>query len=220
MEKLLRIAIDGPAGAGKSTMAKFLAEDLNIDYIDTGAMYRAIALKLFRTGTDCNDSEALQRLLDSTDVDFEQGHVTLDGEDVNAYIRTQEVSEMASVSSAIKAVRDKLDTLQKAMAQRKSLVMDGRDITTVVIPNAEVKIYLTASVAERARRRAAEMALKGQPCDIAQIEKEIEARDYRDSHRENSPLTIAEDAIVIDSSDMTIEELIAKMKGIVEGKKG
>jgi len=220
MEKLLRIAIDGPAGAGKSTMAKFLAEDLNIDYIDTGAMYRAIALKLFRTGTDCNDSEALQRLLDSTDVDFEQGHVTLDGEDVNAYIRTQEVSEMASVSSAIKAVRDKLDTLQKAMAQRKSLVMDGRDITTVVIPNAEVKIYLTASVAERARRRAAEMALKGQPCDIAQIEKEIEARDYRDSHRENSPLTIAEDAIVIDSSDMTIEELIAKMKGIVEGKRG
>lgn len=220
MEKLLRIAIDGPAGAGKSTMAKFLAEDLNIDYIDTGAMYRAIALKLFRTGTDCNDSEALQRLLDSTDVDFEQGHVTLDGEDVNAYIRTQEVSEMASVSSAIKAVRDKLDTLQKAMAQRKSLVMDGRDITTVVIPNAEVKIYLTASVAERARRRAAEMALKGQPCDIAQIEKEIEARDYRDSHRENSPLTIAEDAIVIDSSDMTIEEVIAKMKGIVEGKRG
>lgn len=219
MGNLLRIAIDGPAGAGKSTMAKLLAKDLNIDYIDTGAMYRAIALKLFRTGTDCNDPEALQKLLDSTDVDFENGHVTLDGEDVNAFIRTQEVSEMASVSSAIKAVRNKLDSLQKAMAQRKSLVMDGRDITTVVIPNAEVKFYLTASVQERARRRAAEMALKGLPCDIAQIEKEIETRDYRDSHRENSPLMIAEDAIVIDSSDLTIDEVVEKMKGYIEGVK-
>lgn len=219
MEKLLRIAIDGPAGAGKSTMAKFLAEELHIDYIDTGAMYRAIALKLFRTGTDCNNAEALQALLDSTDVDFENGHVTLDGEDVNAFIRNQEVSEMASVSSAIKAVRNKLDRLQKEMAQRKSLVMDGRDITTVVIPNAEFKFYLTASVAERARRRAAEMELKGEPCDIAQIEKEIAARDYRDSHRENSPLMIAEDAIVIDSSEMSIEEVIEKMKGIIEGKR-
>ena len=219
MEKLLRIAIDGPAGAGKSTMAKLLAEDLHIDYIDTGAMYRAIALKLFRTGTDCNDDEALQKLLDSTDVDFANGHVTLDGEDVNAFIRTQEVSEMASVSSAIKAVRNKLDSLQKAMAQRKSLVMDGRDITTVVIPNAEVKFYLTASVAERARRRAAEMEIKGLPCDIAQIEKEIEARDYRDSHRENSPLMIADDAIVIDSSDMSIEQVVEKMKGIIKGER-
>lgn len=219
MEKLLRIAIDGPAGAGKSTMAKLLAENLKIEYVDTGAMYRAIALKLFRTGTDCNDAESLQNLLDSTDVDFENGHVTLDGEDVNAFIRTQEVSEMASVSSAIKAVRDKLDTLQKAMAQRKSLVMDGRDITTVVIPNAEVKFYLTASVAERARRRAAEMELKGLPCDIAQIEKEIEVRDYRDSHRENSPLMIADDAIVIDSSDLTMEEVIEKMMGYIEGKR-
>ena len=219
MDKLLRIAIDGPAGAGKSTMAKLLAEKLKIEYIDTGAMYRAIALKLFRTGTDCNDAEALQKLLDSTDVDFENGHVTLDGEDVNAFIRTQEVSEMASVSSAIKAVRNKLDTLQKDMAQRKSLVMDGRDITTVVIPNAEVKFYLTASVAERARRRAAEMELKGEPCDIEQIEKEIEVRDYRDSHRENSPLMIADDAIVIDSSDLSVEEVVEKMMGYIEGKR-
>ena len=219
MDKLLRIAIDGPAGAGKSTMAKLLAEKLKIEYIDTGAMYLAIALKLFRTGTDCNDAEALQKLLDSTDVDFENGHVTLDGEDINAFIRTQEVSEMASVSSAIKAVRNKLDTLQKDMAQRKSLVMDGRDITTVVIPNAEVKFYLTASVAERARRRAAEMELKGEPCDIEQIEKEIEVRDYRDSHRENSPLMIADDAIVIDSSDLSVEEVVEKMMGYIEGKR-
>jgi len=217
MNKLLRIAIDGPAGAGKSTIAKLLAKEYGIEYVDTGAMYRAIALKLFRTSTDCNDPEALKKLLESTDVDFEKGHVTLDGEDVNAFIRTQEVSEMASVSSAIKEVRNKLDSLQKAMAKRKSLVMDGRDITTVVIPDAEAKFYLTASAHERALRRAREMAEKGQPCDVAQIEAEIEARDYRDSHRENSPLTIAEDAVVIDSSDMTIEEVVNCMKGYIKG---
>lgn len=212
MGDLLRIAIDGPSGAGKSTMAKLLAKDLGIDYIDTGAMYRAIALKLFRTGTDCNNSEALAELLRTTDVDFDKGIIYLDGEDVSAFIRTQEVSEMASVSSAIPAVREKLVALQKAMAQRKSLVMDGRDITTNVIPNAEVKIFLTASAHERAIRRAAEMKEKGQPCDVDQIEKEIEIRDYRDSHREVNPLTKADDAALIDSTGNTIEETVSIIK--------
>jgi len=199
-------------------MAKLLAKDLDIDYIDTGAMYRAIALKLFRTGTDPNNADALQKVLDSSQVDFNKGHIYLDGEDVNGFIRTQEVSEMASVSSAIKAVRDKLDSLQKDMAQRKSLVMDGRDITTVVIPNAEVKFYLTASAHQRAIRRALEMKEKCQPCDVAQIEAEIEARDYRDSHREHSPLMIADDAVVIDSSEMTIDEVVAEMKKVIKEK--
>ncbi len=220
MSELLRIAIDGPSGAGKSTMAKALAGDLGIDYIDTGAMYRALALKLFRTAADCNDPQALAKLLAETDVDYEKGIIYLDGEDVSGFIRTQEVSEMASVSSAIPAVREKLVALQKAMAQRKSLVMDGRDITTNVIPNAEVKFYLTASARTRAERRAIDMKLLGQPCDVDQIEKEIEARDYRDSHREMNPLTIAEDAVVIDSSDLGIDEVLNKMKGIILSKKG
>ena len=220
MSTLLRIAIDGPSGAGKSTMAKALAKDLGIDYIDTGAMYRALALKIFRTGTDCNDPKALSELLSETDVDYEKGIIYLDGEDVSGYIRTQEVSEMASVSSAIPAVREKLVALQKTMAQRKSLVMDGRDITTNVIPNAEAKFYLTASARTRAERRAIDMKLLGEPCDVDQIEKEIEARDYRDSHREMNPLTIAEDAVVIDSSDLGIDEVLNKMKGMILKIKG
>ena len=158
---IYRIAIDGPAGAGKSTIAKCLAKELGIDYIDTGAMYRAIALKLFRTGTDYNDPEALAQLLATTDVDYAGGVVYLDGEDVNGLIRTQEVSELASASSAVQAVRDKLVALQQAMGERKSLVMDGRDIGTYVLPDAELKIYLTASVEERATRRLKELEEKG-----------------------------------------------------------
>ena len=213
MNEIIRIAIDGPSGAGKSTMAKLLAKELQIDYIDTGAMYRALALKLFRTGTDYNDAEALAALLADTDVDYAAGKVYLDGEDVSGLIRTGEVSEMASASSAIPAVREKLVSLQQGMAKRKSLVMDGRDIGTVVIPDADVKFYLTASARERALRRCKEYEEKGMTVDLEKVEEDMRIRDYRDSHREIGPLKKADDAIEIDSTGMTIGEVIALMKG-------
>lgn len=212
---ILRIAVDGPAGAGKSTIAKLVAAKLGIDYIDTGAMYRAIALKLFRTGTDYNDPEALAALLDDTDVDFTGGSIYLDGENVDGLIRTQEVSEMASASSAVQAVRDKLVALQQAMGKRKSLIMDGRDIASKVFPDAELKFYVTASSQVRAERRAADMAAIGQPCDVDQIREEIEARDYRDMHRANSPLVKVDDAIVIDTSHSTLEESLEEVMGYI-----
>ena len=208
---IYRIAIDGPAGAGKSTIAKAAAKELGIDYVDTGAMYRAIALKLIRTGTDHNDPEALAQLLASTDVDFDAGKTLLDGEDVSGLIRTQEVSEMASASSAVQAVRDKLVALQQAMGKRKSLVMDGRDIASKVFPDAELKFYVTASSLVRAERRAEDMRAAGQPCDVQQIQAEIEARDYRDMHRENSPLIRVPEAVLIDTSYQTIEESVAEV---------
>ena len=213
MNEIIRIAIDGPSGAGKSTMAKLLAKELQIDYIDTGAMYRALALKLFRTGTDYNDAEALAALLADTDVDYAAGKVYLDGEDVSGLIRTGEVSEMASASSAIPAVREKLVSLQQGMAKRKSLVMDGRDIGTVVIPDADVKFYLTASARERALRRCKEYEEKGMTVDLEKVEEDMRIRDYRDSHREIGPLKKADDAVEIDSTGMTIGEVIALMKG-------
>lgn len=215
---MIRIAIDGPSGAGKSTMAKLLAKDLGIDYIDTGAMYRALALKIFRTGIDCNNKEDLAKLLSTTDVDYAGGSIFLDGENVDGFIRTQEVSEMASVSSAIPEVRTKLVALQKAMGQRKSLVMDGRDIGTNVLTDAECKFFLTASAHERALRRAREYEAKGLPCNVEEVEKDIETRDYRDSHRETNPLKQADDALLIDSSNMTIEEVIKTMKDVIQKK--
>lgn len=203
---IYRIAVDGPAGAGKSTLAKLVAKELGIDYVDTGAMYRAIALKLIRTGTDCHDPKALAELLANTDVDFDAGKTLLDGEDVSGLIRTQEVSEMASVSSAVQAVRDKLVALQQAMGKRKSLVMDGRDIATKVFPDAELKFFVTARSDVRAQRRALDLKAAGQPCDVAQIQKEIEERDYRDSHRAASPLVRVPEAILVDTSDCGAQE--------------
>ena len=215
MMGILRIAVDGPAGAGKSTIAKLVAKKLGIDYIDTGAMYRAIALKLFRTGTDYNDPAALAELLENTDVDFSGGSIYLDGENVDGYIRTQEVSEMASASSAVQAVRDKLVALQQAMGRRKSLIMDGRDIASKVFPDAELKFYVTASSQVRAERRALDMAALGQPCDVDQIREEIEARDYRDMHRANSPLIKVDDAVVIDTSHSSLEETLEEVMGYI-----
>ena len=210
---IVRIAMDGPAGAGKSTIAKRVARDLGIDYIDTGAMYRAFALKILRTGTDLKDADALAALLKDTDVDYAGGSIFLDGENVDGLIRTQEVSEMASVSSAVQAVRDKLVAAQQAMGKRKSLVMDGRDIGSKVFPDAELKFYITASSRVRAERRAIDMELAGQPCDVDQIQKEIEARDYRDMHRASSPLVKVADAIEIDTTDETLEESLARVMG-------
>ncbi|MBQ1475856.1 MAG: (d)CMP kinase [Firmicutes bacterium] len=182
------VAIDGPAGAGKSTIAKRLAQRIGADYIDTGAMYRAVALKLLRTGTDYNDPEALQTMLDAMDVDFSQGKTILDGEDVSGLIRTPEISALASPSSGVPAVRYKLTALQQAMGKRKSIVMDGRDIGTVVFPDADFKFFLTASADERARRRTEEMRAKGQEADFETIRADIIQRDYQDSHREFRPL--------------------------------
>ncbi|MBR0416959.1 MAG: (d)CMP kinase [Firmicutes bacterium] len=218
MDKIYRIAIDGPAGAGKSTMAKLLAEKLGIDYIDTGAMYRAIALKLLRTGTDYHDEKALGKLLDTTDVDYYGGKVYLDGEDVSSLIRTPEVSSMASESSAVPAVRDKLGELQMAIAKKRSLLMDGRDIGTVIIPDAEFKFFLTASSRIRAYRRICEMREKGIECDLDQVEQEIQERDYRDSHRDYHPLKKADDAIEIDTSDLKISDVVDKMMEIINEK--
>ncbi|MBR5980765.1 MAG: (d)CMP kinase, partial [Firmicutes bacterium] len=156
------VAIDGPAGAGKSTIAKLLAKRIGADYIDTGAMYRAVGLQLIRTGTDYNDPEALQAMLDAIDVDFSEGRTLLNGEDVSGLIRTPEISAITSPSSGVPAIRYKLTALQQAMGKRKSIVMDGRDIGTVVFPDADFKFYLTASADERARRRTEEMRAKGE----------------------------------------------------------
>lgn len=212
------VAIDGPAGAGKSTIAKRLAARIGADYIDTGAMYRAVALKLLRTGTDYNDPEALQTMLDAMDVDFSQGKTILDGEDVSGLIRTPEISALASPSSGVPAVRYKLTALQQAMGKRKSIVMDGRDIGTVVFPDADFKFFLTASADERARRRTEEMRAKGQEADFETIRADIIQRDYQDSHRAFRPLQKAEDAVEIDSTDMSIDSVVETMMAFIEAR--
>lgn len=214
----VRIAIDGPAGAGKSTIAKRLALDLGIDYIDTGAMYRAIALQLVRDGVDYNDAPALEALLARTDVDFDGGHVLLDKDVVDDAIRTPEVSKMASDSSAVLAIREKLVALQRQMGEEKSVVMDGRDIGTNVLKNAEYKFYLTATATVRALRRAKEMESKGESVDLAQVEADIVARDLQDSTRQYNPLRKAEDAIEIDSSTMGIEDVVQVMMDEIRGE--
>lgn len=218
MNQIVRIAIDGPAGAGKSTMAKILAEKLNVDYIDTGAMYRALALKLQRTGTDYADSQALAAMLSATDVDYRGGRIYLDGEDVSSEIRTPEISALASASSAIPAVRDKLSETQSAMAASRSLLMDGRDIGTVIIPDAEFKFYLNANSRVRAIRRALELQAKGLPCDVDQVEQEIIQRDANDMNRDYHPLKKAEDAVEIDTSFLSVEEVIEKMLEVIHGQ--
>ena len=212
------VAIDGPAGAGKSTIAKRLAQRIGAYYIDTGAMYRAVALKLLRTGTDYNDPEALQTMLDAMDVDFSQGKTILDGEDVSGLIRTPEISALASPSSGVPAVRYKLTALQQAMGKRKSIVMDGRDIGTVVFPDADFKFFLTASADERARRRTEEMRAKGQEADFETIRADIIQRDYQDSHRAFRPLQKAEDAVEIDSTDMSIDSVVDTMMAFIEAR--
>lgn len=215
MSKII-VAIDGPAGAGKSTIAKILAGKLGADYIDTGAMYRAVALKLLRTGTDYKDPEALDKMLSDLTVDFSEGRTLLDGEDVSGLIRTPEISALASPSSAIPAIRYKLTDMQQEMGRRKSIVMDGRDIGTVVFPHADYKFFLTASADERARRRTAELLAKGEEADFEQVKADIIQRDYQDSHREFRPLKKAEDAIEIDSTGLSIEQVAAAMMEIVE----
>lgn len=214
------IAIDGPAGAGKSTIAKKLAADLGYVYVDTGAMYRAMAYYFLQNGIDAKDENAIADACSNVDVTIQyvngEQQVILNGENVNGVIRKEEVGNMASATSVYPVVRTKLVELQRQLAAKENVIMDGRDIGTVVLPNANVKIYLTASSAVRAKRRFDELTAKGVECDIDAIEKDIIDRDYRDMHRETSPLRQAEDAVLLDSSDLDIDGVVAEMKKIIE----
>lgn len=218
----INIAIDGPAGAGKSTIAKKVAKNRGYIYVDTGAMYRAMALHMIRKNIAANDTVAIEQACEHADIsirymDGEQV-VLLNGENVNAYLRTEEVGNMASASSVNGKVRAKLQALQQKLAAEADVVMDGRDIGTSVLPNADVKIYLTASSYVRAKRRFDELTAKGETADLAKIEADIIERDHRDMTRELNPLKQAEDAVYVDSSDMTIEEVVAKLEEIIEKK--
>ncbi|MBQ3773602.1 MAG: (d)CMP kinase [Pseudobutyrivibrio sp.] len=206
------VAIDGPAGAGKSTIAKAVAAKKGYVYVDTGAMYRAMALYFLRANIRKDDEAKISASVDDIKVSikYEDGaqHVILNDEDVTGLIRTEEVGNMASATSVYGAVRTKLVALQQELAKTTDVIMDGRDIGTVVLPNADVKVFLTASVECRAKRRFDELKAKGENPDFDKIAKDIEERDYRDSHREISPLKQAEDATLVDSSDMTIDEVV------------
>ena len=206
------IAIDGPAGAGKSTIARRLAGKMQLVYVDTGAMYRAMAYHLLLKGTDFDNQDEISRDCQDADISivYENGEqiVLLNGENVNPYLRSEAVSEKASVSSTNGDVRKRLVLLQQKLAEHTDLVMDGRDIGTCVLPHAQLKIYLTASVHTRAMRRYLELKQKGVSCALDEIEQDISERDYRDMHREISPLRKADDAVEVDTSDLTIDEVV------------
>lgn len=216
------IAIDGPAGAGKSTIAKEIAKKKNLIYVDTGAMYRAMALYFIRENVAAQDTEKICEKCGSADITigYEKGEqvVYLNGENVNPYLRMEEVGKMASASSANGTVREKLVQLQQKLAAQADVIMDGRDIGTCVLPGADVKIYLTASVEVRAKRRYEELTAKGEQWDLEEIEKEIARRDYQDMNREISPLKQAKDAVLLDTSHMDIEEVIDAILEICEEK--
>ena len=218
------IAIDGPAGAGKSTIAKTLAKELGYVYVDTGAMYRAMAYYFLNQGIDKDDEAAITAAADGADVTirYENGvqQVYLNEENITGFLRTEQVGNMASATSIYPAVRTKLVSLQQKLAKTTDVIMDGRDIGTCVLPDAQVKIYLTASVETRAKRRYDELVEKGEPADLTKIAADIEERDYRDMHREMSPLRQADDAHLVDSSGMTIDEVVTAIRGIVDEKRG
>ena len=213
------IAIDGPSGAGKSTIAKRVAKDLGFIYVDTGAMYRAMAVHFLKKGLKPEAPEKIVEACESASVTitYKNGaqQVCLNGEDVTALLRAEEVGNMASKSSVIPQVREKLLNLQRDLAKSRDVVMDGRDIGTNVLPDADVKIYLTASVRTRAMRRYNELRAKGIACDYDTVAKDIEERDTRDMTRETAPLKQAEDAVYLDTSDMTIDEVAEAIKKIV-----
>ncbi len=207
------IAIDGPAGAGKSTIAKLAAKELEFIYVDTGALYRTIALYCIENNVDVDNEDALMEACPNIEVGltYEEGtqHVYLNGRDVSTDIRKEEAGKMASKVATKKVVRDKLLSLQRNMAYNNNVIMDGRDIGTNVVPDAKVKIYLTATSEERARRRVAQLLEKGETADFDVVKKDIEDRDYQDMNREIAPLKQAEDAIYLDTSDMSIDEVVA-----------
>lgn len=217
------IAIDGPAGAGKSTIAKKVAKELSFVYVDTGAMYRAIALYFLREGIMPDEIEKIKKSCESIDVSITyvngEQQVILNGENVSAEIRKEEVGNMASKTSVNACVREKLVALQRQLAEKENVVMDGRDIGTKVLPNATAKIYLTASTAERAKRRYLELQQKGMQGNLEEIEEDIKMRDHRDMTREISPLCQAEDAVLVDASYMTIDEVTQAVIKVFEEKK-
>ena len=219
---IYNIAIDGPAGAGKSTIARRVAKELSFIYVDTGAMYRAMALYLLHEGVDRNNTEQIGEICQNAEISIEYQNgeqiVLLNGENVNAYLRTEEVGNMASVSSAVPRVREKLLSLQRKLAKDMSVVMDGRDIGTTILPDADVKIYLTASSLTRAKRRYLELQEKGTVCNLNEIQKDIEERDQRDMNREISPLRQADDAVLVDSSNLTIEQVVNRILEIFRSK--
>lgn len=218
------IAIDGPAGAGKSTIAKRVAKELSFIYVDTGAMYRAIALYLIRSKVSPSDQEALKKACENIEItiSYENGEqqVILNGENVTGLIRTEEVGNMASAASANPPVREKLLDLQRNLARNSDVLMDGRDIGTNVLPNAQLKIYLTASSATRAERRYLELQEKGENCQLEEIERDIIERDQRDMNRDIAPLKQAEDAVLVDSSNMGIDQVVECILSLYEERKG
>lgn len=218
---MFSVAIDGPAGAGKSTIARLAARQLGFIYVDTGALYRTVGLAATRAGVDLTVPQSVTALLDRIRVElvFQNGeqHVLLNGEDVSEAIRTPEASMMASRCSALPAVRAYLLDLQRNMAETSSVIMDGRDIGTVVLPNANVKIFLTASAAVRAKRRYDELLAKGQPVVYADVLDDMQKRDYNDMHRETAPLKQAEDAVLLQTDDMNLEQAISAVINIIGG---
>lgn len=223
MAKTYSIAIDGPAGAGKSTIARRLAAELGYCYVDTGAIYRTVAYFLDLWGVSPKDVDGVRRYIDELTVEIEYDetgsqHMIMNGMDVTPDIRTQEISQKASLVSAHKEVRDMLLDMQRDVARKHNVIMDGRDIGTVVLPKADVKIFLTASSQVRAQRRYEELIAKGQKAELSQILKEIEQRDYQDTHREVAPLKKARDAVELDTSDLDIDGVIAAMKKIIGEK--
>ena len=223
MAKPISIAIDGPAGAGKSTIAKRLAKELGYYYVDTGAIYRTVAYFFDLWGVSPKDIDGISRYIDELNVGIEYAedgtqHMIMNGMDVTGDIRTQDISQKASLISAHAIVRDMLLDMQRDVAKHHNVIMDGRDIGTVVLPKANVKIFLTASAEVRARRRTDELLAKGQKANYAQIRKEIQQRDYQDTHREVAPLKMSRDSIKVDTSELDIDGVIAELKAIIQKK--
>lgn len=215
LKEVYRIAIDGPSGAGKSTIAKLVAARLGIDYIDTGAMYRAIGYKMKMNNIAADEEQKLKEMLDDTDIDFVDGDIILDGAVVNDKIRTSEISHMASICSAVPEVREKLVEIQRSMGRRKSVIMDGRDIGTNVLKDAEYKFFLTASDKERADRRHKELLEKGEDISFDEVLNDIRTRDHNDMTRKLNPLAKAEDAVEIDSTGLNIDQVTEKILNAV-----
>lgn len=218
MNQIASIAIDGPAGAGKSTVAKIVAERLGYEYIDTGAMYRAYTLKVLNNNLDPMDEDEVLSLLDSTNIDFRDNQIFLDEESVDEAIRENRISKNVSFIASYKAVRDRMVMLQQEMSKRKSVVMDGRDITTVVLPEADFKFFITAAPEERGRRRYIELVSKGvEGITLEGVIEEIQRRDIIDSTRVESPLTQTEDSRLVDTTNMTIEETVNLIISVIKG---